>query len=53
MIERPLDSDQWRLTEEEDADRATQAAAGMTDFMRQLTEAIEEQQRGQKDPEHE
>ena len=30
-----------------------QAAAGMGDFMQKLTEAVEEQQRGQKDPEAE
>src|SRR6266700_369572 len=44
---------EWRLTPEEDADRAKQAAAGMADFMEKLTEAIEQQQRGQKDPEQE
>src|ERR1035437_4424472 len=42
---------EWRLTPEEDAERAEQAAAGMADFMGKLTEAIEQQQRGQKDPE--
>lgn len=40
---------EWRLTPEEDAERAQQAAAGMDDFMQKLTEAIEQQQRGQKD----
>jgi hypothetical protein len=44
---------EWRLTPEEDAERARQAAAGMNNFMQQLTEAIEQQQRGQKDPEAE
>jgi hypothetical protein len=44
---------EWRLTPTEDAERAQQAAAGMDDFMRQLTEAIEQQKRGQKDPEAE
>jgi len=43
----------WRLTPEEDADRARQAATGMDDFMQRLTEAVEEQKRGQKDPEDE
>jgi len=43
----------WRLTPEEDEQRAKDAAAGMDDFMRKLTEAIEAQQRGQKDPEAE
>jgi hypothetical protein len=44
---------EWRLTPEEDAERAEQAAAGMTDFMDNLTEAIKQHQRGQKDPEAE
>jgi hypothetical protein len=44
---------EWRLTPEEDAERARQAAAGMDHFMQQLTQAIEQQQRGQKDPETE
>jgi hypothetical protein len=42
---------EWRLTPEEDADRARQAARGMTEFMGRLSEAIEQHQRGQKDPE--
>jgi hypothetical protein len=42
---------EWRMTPEEDEQRASQAAAGMEGFMKQLTEAIEQQQRGQKDPE--
>jgi len=44
---------EWRLTPEEDAERAKQAAAGMDDFMGKLTEAIQQHQRGQKDPEEE
>ncbi|HUC84365.1 MAG TPA: hypothetical protein VL970_04160 [Candidatus Acidoferrales bacterium] len=44
---------EWRLTPEEDAERANQAAAGMADFLRRLTEAVEEQKRGQKDPDAE
>ena len=43
----------WRMTPEEDAERAKQAAAGMDDFMRKATEAIEQHQHGQKDPEAE
>ena len=43
----------WQLTPEEDEQRARDAAAGMTGFMQKLTEAIELQQRGQKDPEDE
>ncbi|HYT59155.1 MAG TPA: hypothetical protein VEL06_03230 [Haliangiales bacterium] len=38
------------MSPEEDAERAKQAAAGMDDFMRKLAGAIEQQQRGQKDP---
>jgi len=42
---------EWRMTSEEDEDRAKQAAAAMDDFMGRLGEAIQTQQRGQKDPE--
>lgn len=48
-----ISAPEWRLTPAEDAERAQQAAAGMDDFMGKLTEAIEQQQRGQKDPEAE
>jgi hypothetical protein len=41
---------EWRMTPEEDAERGRQAAAGMADFMNQLTENIERHQRGQKHP---
>jgi hypothetical protein len=44
---------EWRMTPEEDAQRAQDAAAGMNWFMQQLTEAVEQHQRGQKDPEAE
>jgi hypothetical protein len=44
---------EWRMTPEENAERARQAAAGMDDFIRKLTESIEHHQRGQKDPEAE
>lgn len=44
---------EWRLTPAEDEQRARDAAAGMAGFMGRLTEAIEQQQRGQKDPETE
>lgn len=44
---------EWRMTAEEDTERARQAAAGMSDFMARLTEAIERHRRGQKDPEAE
>jgi hypothetical protein len=49
--ELKISEPEWRLTPAEDAERANQAAAGMENFMRRLTEAIEEQKRGQKDPE--
>ncbi len=41
----------WRMTAEEEQERAKQAAAGMDDFMKKLTDAIELHQRGQKDSE--
>ena len=44
---------EWRMTPEEEAERARQAATGMSDFMAKLTEAIERHRRGQKDPEAE
>ena len=44
---------EWKMTPEEDVERARQAAAGMSGFMTRLTEAIEQHQRGQKDPEEE
>src|SRR5580765_2551547 len=37
-----ISAPEWRMTPEEDAQRARQAAAGMDDFMRKLGEAIEE-----------
>jgi len=51
--ELTISAPEWRLTAEEDAERAKQAAAGMVDFMAKLAAAIEEQQRGHKDPEPE
>lgn len=48
-----ISAPEWRMTPEEDAERAKQAAAGMDDFIRKFTEAIEQRQRGQKDPEAE
>ena len=43
----------WQLTPEEDEQRARDAAAGMAGFMQKLSDAIETQKRGQKDPEEE
>ena len=51
--EMTISAPEWRLTPEEEAERAKQAAAGMADFMRKLTEAIEQHRRGQKEPEEE
>ncbi|MCX6928686.1 MAG: hypothetical protein NT154_36560 [Verrucomicrobia bacterium] len=46
-----ISAPEWRLTPEEEAERAQQAAAGMAGFMAKLTDAIEQHRRGQKDPE--
>jgi hypothetical protein len=51
--ELTISAPEWRMTPEENEDRARQAAAGMDDFMLKLTEAIEQLQRSQKDPEEE
>lgn len=51
--ELEISAPQWRLTKAEDEQRAQDAAAGLAGFMGQLTEAIEQQQRGRKDPETE
>jgi hypothetical protein len=51
--ELSISAPEWRMTPEQDAERARQAAAGMADFMGKLTAAIEQHQRGQKDPEEE
>jgi hypothetical protein len=42
---------EWRMTPADEEARATQVAAGMQGFMNQLDTAIEQHQRGQKDPE--
>src|SRR5437867_8748483 len=51
--ELKISAPEWRLTPKEEAERAQQAATGMDDFMCRLIEAVEQQQRGQKDPEAE
>lgn len=51
--ELKISAPEWRLTDAEEKQRAQDAAAAMGDFMGKLTEAIEQQQRGQKDPEAE
>jgi hypothetical protein len=51
--ELTISAPEWRLSPEEEAERAKQAAAGMSGFLGKLTAAVEEQKRGQKDPEEE
>ena len=46
-----ISSPEWRLTAEEERDRARQAAAGMSDFMKRLTDAVEQHKHGRKDAE--
>jgi hypothetical protein len=48
-----ISAPEWRMTPEEDEQRAKDAAAGTNWFMQQLTEAVEQHRRGQKDPEAE
>ena len=48
-----ISAPEWRLTPEEEANRAQEATAGMDEFTKKLSAAIETQQRGQKDPEEE
>ena len=45
-----ISAPEWRMTPEENGERTKQASAGMEDFMGKLTEAVEQQKRGQKDP---
>jgi hypothetical protein len=49
--ELKISEPEWRLTPDDEKERVQQAAAGMDDFMRRLTEGIERQQQGQKNPE--
>ena len=51
--EMKISAPEWRLTPEEEEQRAKDAANGMNWFMQKLTDAIEKQKRGQKDPEAE
>jgi hypothetical protein len=45
-----ISAPEWRLTPEEDQERAKQAAAGMADFMNKLTQAVQKHQDRHKDP---
>jgi hypothetical protein len=45
-----ISAPEWQMTAEENAERAKQAESGMEGFMNQLTQAIEQHQRGQKEP---
>ena len=49
--ETTISAPEWRLTPEEDAERAKQTAAGMVNFMQRLDKAIDSHKLGQKDPE--
>jgi hypothetical protein len=49
--ELSISAPEWRMTPEDEKQRAQQAAQGMENFMKRLTEAIEQQKRGQKEPE--
>jgi hypothetical protein len=49
--ELTISAPEWRLTPEENEQRARQAAAGMEGFMKRLSDSIEQHKRGQKDPE--
>jgi hypothetical protein len=51
--ELTLSASEWQLAPEDEAQRAKQASAGLTEFMGRLSEAIERHRRGQKDPESE
>ena len=48
-----ISAPEWRMTTEDEAERGRQAAAGMSDFMGKLTEAIEQHERSHKDHEEE
>ena len=51
--ELTISAPEWQMTPEEDEERARQAAVGMDGFVQKLTEAIEQHQRRQKNPEAE
>lgn len=51
--ELTISAPEWQMTPEEDKERARQVAAGMDGFVQELTGAIEQHQRGQKNPETE
>ena len=49
--ELTISAPEWRMSPQDESERANQAAEGMADFVHKLTENIDLQQRGQKDPE--
>jgi hypothetical protein len=51
--ELTISAPEWQMTPEENEERARQAAAAMDGFVQELTRAIQQHQRGQKDPETE
>ena len=52
-FELEISAPEWRLTAAEETQRAQDAEAGWSMFTQQLNDALEKQQRGQKDPEAE
>ncbi len=50
-FELKISSPEWRLSPAEETQRAQDAEAGWTGFVDQLSAALEQQKRGQKDPE--
>jgi hypothetical protein len=49
--ELSISAPEWRMTPQEEIERASQAAAAMEAFMAKLTDAIEQHKRDQPDPE--
>ncbi len=49
--ELTISAPEWRMTPAEEEQRATDAAAAMEEFLKRLTEAIDQHERSHKDPE--
>jgi hypothetical protein len=49
--ELQISAPEWRMTREDEDEQALQAERGMQDFLGKLSQAIEEHQKGRKDPE--
>ena len=52
-FELEISTPEWRLSADEEKQRAKDAEAGWAGFCARLNEAIDQQRRGQKDPEAE